>query len=102
MPLQRRSTTDWTRCPIYTVISLVTDHHVESIDTDELESWVNAKSFILERIRAQYNTGFWFKQPAILYLYYAVKKRQRATKKVWPFSEDDLRPIYTDLGLPFD
>ncbi len=44
--------------------------------------------------------GLLFRQPSILLVYVMVASQPASAKRLWPFTPEELRPIYTDLGKP--
>lgn len=53
---------------------------------------------ILERATAK----LLFRQPSILLAYYYAQSRGAELKEKWPLTPEELRPVFTDLGLSFD
>lgn len=49
-------------------------------------------------VNERYDTSFLFRQPAILLIYFLAAHRRVDLARDWPFTRDELVPIYTDLG----
>ncbi|TGU93043.1 RelA/SpoT family protein [Mesorhizobium sp. M00.F.Ca.ET.151.01.1.1] len=64
--------------------------------------FLDANSFVAERIGERANAKLLYRQPAILLVYFLASRYRGATKAKWPLTADELRPIYVDLGLNFD
>jgi ppGpp synthetase/RelA/SpoT-type nucleotidyltranferase len=58
--------------------------------------------FIGSRIAERAKTKLLFRQPSILAAYYLAQSQGADLKARWPLTEDELKPIFVDLGLAFD
>jgi putative GTP pyrophosphokinase len=61
----------------------------------------NENKFIITKIKDKFDLLL-YSQPAILFVYFFVKKNEYTAKERWPLPANYLRPIYTDIGLSFD
>ena len=68
----------------------------------EVANMLAQSDFIGSRIAERANTKLLFRQPSILAAYYLAQSQGADLKEVWPLTEDELRPIFVDLGLAFD
>ena len=68
---------------------------------NQLEQFVKENGYVPERIRARRAHQHMFRQSWALMLYALVKKHPSVTATRWPFTPDELRPVYRDLGIGF-
>lgn len=68
---------------------------------DRLEKFVKENGYVPDRIRARRARQHMFRQSWVLMLYALVKAYPSTTASRWPFTPDELRPIYNDLGIRF-
>ncbi len=66
------------------------------------EALLRNKAFIPERIRGRSGANRLFRQPAILLAYLAAYERPATLKSKWPVTEEDLRPVFVDMGKNLD
>lgn len=66
-----------------------------------IESFLQARPYVIERIKERAKTNHLYQQPVILFLYWLVKNFDGDTKKTWPYESlrSDLSQIYSDLGI---
>jgi len=57
------------------------------------------KPFLLERIRERSASKLLFRQPSILLAYVAAVNRMVEAREAWPFTPEEFKPIYRDLGI---
>ena len=57
--------------------------------------------FIADYIKERAPTDLLYRQPAVLLVYWAVKQAPNSACKGDLLSEDELAPIYSDLGLRY-
>ena len=74
---------------------------VESIRT-EVESMLDNNSYLASQIGRRARSKLLFRQPSILLVYGLANKHGTELKQRWPLTEDELRPVFTDLGLSFE
>ena len=67
-----------------------------------VRSFLASKPYVKARIAERAANQHLFRQPVILFAYTMAGLAPSETKKLWPLTPDELRPIYTDLGLNFD
>lgn len=65
----------------------------------ELDAFLKEKAFLAERIQERAKTELLYRQPAILLVYWVVKQAPRTAGDDGPLTDDELAPIYSDLGL---
>lgn len=65
----------------------------------ELADFLKEKSFLAERIQERAATDLLYRQPAVLLVYWAIKQAPRQAPAGSPLSDDELAPLYGDLGL---
>jgi putative GTP pyrophosphokinase len=69
------------------------DHLVGAI-----EEMVKSRSFVLERIRERHARLHQFRQPWILLAYHLVGTRPELVRHRWPLTDEEVQPVFTDLG----
>ena len=77
----------------------------EALGTDviaRVDELLKEKSFIGSKIQGRIPDGLLFRQPSILLAYLMAAEQPTKAKCLWPFTPEELRPIYTDLGKSFD
>jgi putative GTP pyrophosphokinase len=74
-------------------------HLLEGIDVETIHSWLDSKPFIAERVRRRSATQTLYSLPAILLVYYVVGNFPAFALTGDVLADDELRPIYSDLGL---
>lgn len=70
--------------------------------TQQIEIFIASKPFILGQITARAPNKHLFRQAVILFVYFLVGTAPSDTKERWPLTQNELRIIYSDLGLSFD
>jgi putative GTP pyrophosphokinase len=83
--------------------SLLIDHFGRWAKEDfeeHLKKFLDEKPFLADRIKERAPTDLLFRQPAILLVYWAIKAAPRSAPDNGPLSDEELAPIYSDLGLP--
>ena len=68
----------------------------------EMTTLLGEKPFIRDRILERIDTQHLFRQPAVLLAYLGTHKAPAGTKGRWPLTEEELKPIFSDLGKAFD
>lgn len=87
------------------VNTLILDAYVNKLDGnlgDRLSAFLAGRSYVGRVIAERADHQHLFRQPAILLLYYLADAGPRETKRQWPLTPDELRPIYDDLGQNFE
>jgi putative GTP pyrophosphokinase len=69
---------------------------------DRLTLLLSRKDYLPQRIAEKASIKLLFRQPSILLVYMLAAEQPTATKQKWPLTPNELRPIYTDLGMNFD
>ncbi len=77
---------------------------IEDVDAfaGQVGAMLTNSDFIGRRISERAKTKLLFRQPSILAAYYLAQTGAANLKARWPLTEDELKPIFTDLGLAFD
>lgn len=70
--------------------------------TSEVAKMLEQSDFIGVRVAERAKTKLLFRQPSILAAYYLALSQGADLKARWPLTEDELKPIFVDLGLSFD
>jgi putative GTP pyrophosphokinase len=78
---------------------LVLDRYGHDLNSDDVESWLNARAYIGQRISERIAARASFRLPAILIVYHAAATATHGTPINCPLPEEDLSLIYGDLGL---
>ncbi|PVM90111.1 GTP pyrophosphokinase [Caulobacter endophyticus] len=65
----------------------------------ELDAFLKEKPFLAERIQERATKELLYRQPAVLLVYWAIKQAPRSAPLNSPLSDDELAPLYGDLGL---
>lgn len=73
------------------------------IKTEDIISFVEEYSYIVEKVREKQNDNILFRQPVIIMLYYLAYNYDKELTKLWGevYDEEDLWPIFTDLGSSY-
>lgn len=66
---------------------------------DELAAFLKEKSFLADTIKERAASELLYRQPAILLAYWVVKQSPRAAGQGGPLTQEELNPLYSDLGL---
>ncbi|AQM60530.1 GTP pyrophosphokinase [Clostridium baratii] len=76
---------------------------IEKIEPNELNDFFTSDDYeyVKDSINNRYNEYLLFKQPIIIIIYYIVCNYEYKAKKLWPFTENMLEPIYIDMGITF-
>ena len=67
-----------------------------------LEKLISTKGFIIDYIKEMSEIRHLFQQPSILLIFLLASESQNKLKDVWPFLLNELRPIFTKLGISLD
>lgn len=80
--------------------------HTDTDNIDQLISgvseMVSQSAYIGTCVAERAKTKLLFRQPSILAVYHLAQTHGAELKAQWPLTEDELRPIFVDLGLAFD
>lgn len=68
----------------------------------EITSYLEGHDFIAAIVADRAAARLLYRQPSILLTYFLAAGFGAALKARWPLTEDELRPIFADLGLSFD
>lgn len=72
---------------------------LKTVDLREVPEFIDANSFIKTKIKEKYDAELLFRQPVVLLLYYLAQNRKHVTRDRWPFTEAEIEPVFTDLGI---
>ena len=72
---------------------------VAQVDFNDLFVFFQEHTDLIPTIKERSERLVLFRQPAILYVYYLANKSRRKARRLWPFTEDALSPIYADLSI---
>ncbi|MFC3164513.1 GTP pyrophosphokinase [Ciceribacter thiooxidans] len=67
---------------------------------ENLGRFLKEKAFLAECIKGRAPVDLLFRQPAVLLVYWAIKIAPRTAPNNGPLTDEELAPIYSDLGLP--
>jgi len=80
--------------------NLILDFYRDNIPTfNQIYDFINEKPYIIVKINERSESKLLFRQPVILLLYYIIDRNQYLCLKKWPFTVEEIEPIYTDLGI---
>lgn len=82
--------------------NIIIDAYVEELRTfeiTEVPKFIEAHPFIKDKIVEKHDQDLLFRQPVVLLLYYLAFSRKHVTQSRWPFTEAEIAPVYTDLGI---
>lgn len=74
----------------------------EDVSNEDINDFLDEKSFIKDKIRSNYNLNLLYKQPIVLMIYYLISNKRFKLRQLWPLTDEELRPFYTDLGITLD
>lgn len=69
--------------------AMTIDDVVAFARAENVGKWVGSKA----------DEQFLFRQPAILVAYYLARRKRLVLKRHWPFTPDELEPLFSDLGI---
>lgn len=78
----------------------LSDAYETAIDKpiENLAAFLIEKPFVAGKIKDRAKRKLLFRQPSILLVYLAVAKIPSAARNRWPLTDNELRPIFADLG----
>jgi hypothetical protein len=59
------------------------------------------EKFLNDYPAAKSKNSFLHKQPVILLLYYLIKNDRAKLKDLWPLTDYEIKPLFTELGVAF-
>ncbi len=65
----------------------------------EIERLLHEKPYIAERVKENHPRSLVYRQPWILLAYFMASTQPRNTVALWPLTPEEIRPVFTDLGL---
>ena len=72
---------------------------VTNVKIRELKKNILPKSDIKEIIQRKYKDQLIYRQPVVLIIFYLIKQNRYKLKDLWPLTDDELRPLFNDLGI---
>lgn len=75
---------------------------LKEIAVSDIDSFLTRNSFLHEVIKSKTTISLLYRQPIILFLYFLIKMRRNVCKNNWPLTDEELRPLFTDLGIAFE
>ncbi len=72
---------------------------LEGFSVTELSEFINGKLFIVDQIKDRAETKFLFRQPVILLLYKLAYTNRHIMKQAWPYQQEQILPVFSDLGI---
>jgi hypothetical protein len=72
---------------------------LETINIDDVNAFFLQNKFITELIKMKYDLDFIYRQPLILLLYYMADKTPNKLKILWPYTPEQIDPVFVDLSL---
>jgi putative GTP pyrophosphokinase len=72
---------------------------LKTFDLKEVPIFIDAHPFIKGKIIEKHDHDLLFRQPVVLLLYYLAQNKKNITRARWPFTEAEITPLYTDLGI---
>ena len=81
---------------------------LDALNVDEDDEAITKVAAMLEKfpytgqqIAERAKTKLLYRQPSILLVYFFARHRSASIKEVWPLTDDELRPIFSDVGVSF-
>jgi ppGpp synthetase/RelA/SpoT-type nucleotidyltranferase len=75
---------------------------IPSINVQDIEEFISRNTYIQELIKKKSDSALLYRQPVILLLYFLIMKQRIKTKRLWPLTDAELRPLFSDLGISFE
>ncbi|KEH91696.1 RelA/SpoT domain-containing protein (plasmid) [Clostridium botulinum C/D str. BKT12695] len=69
---------------------------------DEIKNYIEKNKFLKDVIVRNYEIKLIYRQPVVLLLYYLISKARYKVAEEWPLTDDELIPLYNDLGYSLD
>lgn len=93
------------KTPDEKINNIIIDSYRDFLDKntfDNIKKFIEGKKSIKEIIQKNQEIKLIYQQPAILLVYYLIKRNRKSVYNNWPFTEEDLAPLYTDLGISIE
>jgi putative GTP pyrophosphokinase len=72
---------------------------VTSVKIRDLKKNILPKSDIKDIVQRKYEDLLIYRQPVVLLILYLIKHKRYRLIELWPLTEDELRPLFTDMGI---
>jgi ppGpp synthetase/RelA/SpoT-type nucleotidyltranferase len=66
---------------------------------EEVAAFLKEKAFLAAAIKERAPSDLLYRQPAILLVYWVIRQAPRTASQESPLTQDELNPLYSDLGL---
>lgn len=76
-------------------LALISDNEINKFFQENKE-----QLFQIIKNKSQYS--LLHRQPVILLLYYMISHKKFECKRLWPFTQEELKPLFSDLGVSFE
>ena len=74
---------------------------ISKVKIEEIQQFLNKYKFIKDIINDRYNKKLLYRQPIVLLIYYMAKTKHNNTWNKWPFTHEQIKQIYIDLGIGY-
>lgn len=71
---------------------------ISDIEFSKIEKYIEDRPDIKSIITRKYNDLLIYRQPVIVLLYYLIQKQRYKLNQSWPLTQNELRPLFIDLG----
>ena len=78
--------------------SLITEH---KITPGMIINFLKNNNYLIENIKNKKRYSYIYNQPIIALIYYLIRIHPETTKCLWNLTQDELNPLYTDMGISF-
>jgi ppGpp synthetase/RelA/SpoT-type nucleotidyltranferase len=68
---------------------------------DEIKQFIDSSAFVKGIITTNFSVKLIYRQPVVLFLYYLISKDRWTVKDLWPLTEDEIRPLFIDMGIAY-
>ncbi|MEN6623878.1 MAG: hypothetical protein ABFD50_20325 [Smithella sp.] len=72
---------------------------LEAVDINDVNAFFLQNKFVTELIKLKYDLNYIYRQPLILLLYYMADKMPNKLKILWPYTPEEIGPVFVDLSL---
>lgn len=68
---------------------------------DDIRQFLETNPFVKSRITSNFGVKLIYRQPVVLFLYYLISSNRWAAKELWPLTEEEIRPLFVDMGIAY-
>jgi ppGpp synthetase/RelA/SpoT-type nucleotidyltranferase len=72
-----------------------------TINISDIEQLITESPALKDIVSKKAQTSFLYKQPVVLFLYFLIQRQRTTLKRLWPLTESEIKPLFTDLGIAF-